>query len=441
MNKNISFLISALMLAVVSCTSSSGISEPLSTDEEEAAFKKLCETRYNSISISAFGDGFNHARYQYKDSIPPYELYDTDQILGFAENMIYFQNPDGGWGKNFDLQRKYTLSELRQIQKEHKSIAPVTYHLKTEEHGSTMDNQNIHSQIKYLCQVYDQVKNIPSVDSKPYLDCATRALQWILNAQHPESGGFTGADVYGITYNDNVMSDALTLLRDIARGNGCFAVFPKETRDKAQAAYEKGLDCILKTQITVTLGDGSKLLTAWCQQHYHENLQPRWAREFEPPCICSTESYKVLQFLMEIENPSEEIKRAVKAGVEFFDRDDVRIHDKKVVEVPLETPVFWENVKRTDTKERVMQDSPGNTNLWARFYALDSRFDVEKDARKPIQGTYPPVLRPIWCDRGCKYVENYMDLSQERRTGYGYTNTNFTSTLKKYNNWKQKNGL
>lgn len=429
------------MLAVVSCTSSSCVSEPLSTDEEEAAFKKLCETRYNSIDISAFGDGFNHARYQYKDSIPPYELYDTDQILGFAENMIYFQNPDGGWGKNFDLQRKYTLGELRQIQKEHKSIAPVTYHLKTEEHGSTMDNQNIHSQIKYLCQVYDQVKNIPSVDSKPYLDCATRALQWILNAQHPESGGFTGADVYGITYNDNVMSDALTLLRDIARGNGYFAVFPEETRDKAQAAYEKGLDCILKTQITVTLGDGTKLLTAWCQQHYHEYLQPRWAREFEPPCICSTESYKVLQFLMEIENPSEEIKRAVKAGVEFFDRDDVRIHDKKVVEVPLDTPVFWENVKRTDTKERVMQDSPGNTNLWARFYALDSSFDVEKDARKPIQGTYPPVLSPIWCDRGCKYVENYMDLSQERRTGYGYTNTNFTSTLNKYNNWKQKNGL
>lgn len=439
MKNFLSFLTAGILAVTLSC--SSGSVAPLANSEEEAAFISLCEKRYNSISISAFADGFNHARYQYKDSIPPYALYDTDQILGFAENMIYFQNPDGGWGKNFDLQRKYTLSELRQIQKDHKSIAPVTYNLKTEEHGSTMDNENIHTQIKYLCQVYAQVKNDPSVDSQRYLDCATKAVRWILNAQHPVSGGFTGADVYGITYNDNVMSDALTLLRDIANGSGSFSVFPQETRNKAQLAYEKGLECILKTQITVTLGDGTKLLTAWCQQHYHENFQPRWAREFEPPSICSSESYKVLQFLMAIENPSEEIKKAVKAGVEFFDRDDVRIHDKKVVDVPLATPVYWENVKRTDTKERVMQDSPGNRNLWARFYALDSTFDVVKDARKPIQGKYPSVLSPIWCDRGCKYVENYMDMSQERRTGYGYTNTNFMTTLIKYNDWKEKNRL
>ncbi|MBQ0051701.1 MAG: pectate lyase, partial [Treponema sp.] len=408
------FFICVFLTVFGGCASSNNTDGPETGTQlnPQSDFTKLVQQEYSDISISDFSDGFNHARYQYKDSIPPYELYDTTQILGFAENMVYLQNPDGGWAKNLDFQRVYSLSELESIKEKNKSVPPVTYELHSTSNGSTMDNRNIHSQIKYLCQVYKQVKNSENVDGNRYLECATKALNWILNAQHPVSGGFTGADVFAITYNDDVMSDALTILRDISNGSGAYSVFPSETQKKAKSAYEKGIECILKTQITVTLKNGTKLLTAWCQQHYHDNLQPRWPREFEPPSICSTESFKVLKLLMADPNPTEAMKKAVKAGVEFFDRDDVRIHDKKVKDVPLSKPIYWENVKRTDTKERIMVDEKGNRDLWARFYALDSSFDVVKDARKPIQGTYPEVLSPIWCDRGCKYVENYMDLIQ-----------------------------
>ena len=74
--------------------------------------------------------------------------------------------------------------------------------------------------------------------------------------------------------------------------------------------------------------------------------------------------------------------------------------------------------------------------MWARFYALDSSYDVVSGARKPIQGTYPSVLNPIWCDRGCAYVNDYNDLSQERRNGYGYVTAAGTKFLQEFKQWK-----
>lgn len=436
-NKN-AFLNAAVLAAVLclgSCLSTSGSDASSVSEEDLKAFDSLVSSHYEAIDISDFSDGFNHARYIYENSIPPWSLYDTDQILGFAENMVYLQNPDGGWAKNIDFQREYTLAELIELREKNKSVIPVTYNLKTQSSGSTMDNGNIHSQIKYLCQVYQQVKNVPGVDSGRYLECAEKALTWILNAQHPSSGGFTGADVYAVTYNDDVMTAALSLLRDISDGKDYFSVFSDEMRSKAGSAYSKGIDCILKTQITVTLDDGTKLLTAWGQQHSHETLQPVWAREFEPPSICSAESFKVAKFLMQIENPSEEIKKSITAACEFFDRDDVRIHGRRLVKKPIETVTLGDRTYNTD---QVLEDDETAPDLWARFYALDSSFDVVTGARKTPQGTYPHVLSPVWCDRGCKYVDDYNDLSQERRNGYGYVRSGGTGLLNAYNSWKSR---
>ncbi|WP_296324155.1 pectate lyase [Treponema sp. UBA3813] len=420
----------ALLTFSFSCSSdnSSPAEKKLSADEE---FSKKVSGHYSEISIKDFADGFNHARYLYPNSIPPWELYETDQILGLAENMLYHQNPDGGWAKNLDLQRKYTLTELEAIQKKNESVPPVTYKKQTSKDGSTIDNGNIFSQIKYLVQVYRQVP-----DSR-YIDCAVRALQWILNAQHPLSGGFTGADVYAITYNDDVMSQTIRILRDISRDDKTYGVFPKKMRENAEIAYQKGIDCILKTQITITLSDGSKILTAWGQQHSHETLEPLWAREFEPPSICTSESAKIVNLLIEDQEPSEEIKKAITAACEWFDSDDVRIKGKEIIKKPHEAVVL--NNHHYDF-EKIMVDDKNALDLWARFYALDSSFDLVTGARKAIQGTYPPVNSPVWCDRGCKYCPSFNDLSMERRNGYAYTVRSPASTLEKYRVWKTKFG-
>ena len=76
----------------------------------------LLKKKYSPVSLKEFSDGFNHARYIYKNSVPPYKLYDEAQIAGIAENMVFLQNPDGGWTKNLDYQRIFTLEELKALQ-------------------------------------------------------------------------------------------------------------------------------------------------------------------------------------------------------------------------------------------------------------------------------------------------------------------------------------
>lgn len=420
------------------CASLSPFSEKIHSDEKsvyssQKKFEKFTKKSFAPVSLKEFSDGFSHARYKYKNEIPPYKLYSGSQIAGIAENMIFLQNPDGGWAKNLDFQQIFTLEELYAIKERNKNILPVTCNLKKQSDGSTMDNRNIFSEIRYLARVYAQIPE------KRYADCAKRGLEWILNAQEPKTGGFTGADVYAITFNDDVMADVLSFLSEISENHESYPFFDDEMRKKAKKAYERGIGCILKTQIAVTLDDGTKILTAWCQQHSYENYAPVWAREFEPPSICSTESKKVVELLMKIKNPSEEVKNAVISACDFFSRDDIKIRGKKLVRIQRQGSVL--NGRYSDYEQRLVDDKNAPV-LWARFYALDKSFDVASGARKPIQGDYPKTLSPVWCDRGCKYVTDFNELSMERRNGYGYTTSSIENLIsKEYKDWCKKNGI
>ena len=414
------------------CASLSPSSEKIHSDEKsvyssQKKFEKFTKKSFAPVSLKEFSDGFSHARYKYKNEIPPYKLYSGSQIAGIAENMIFLQNPDGGWAKNLDFQQIFTLEELYAIKERNKNI------LKKQSDGSTMDNRNIFSEIRYLARVYAQIPE------KRYADCAKRGLEWILNAQEPKTGGFTGADVYAITFNDDVMADVLSFLSEISENHELYPFFDDDLRAKAKKAYERGIGCVLKTQIAVTLDDGTKILTAWCQQHSYENYAPVWAREFEPPSICSTESKKVVELLMKIKNPSEEVKNAVISACDFFSRDDIKIRGKKLVRIQRQGSVL--NGRYSDYEQRLVDDKNAPV-LWARFYALDKSFDVASGARKPIQGDYPKTLSPVWCDRGCKYVTDFNELSMERRNGYGYTTSSIENLIsKEYKDWCKKNGI
>lgn len=387
--------------------------------------------KYSPISLKEFSEGFNHARFIYKNSIPPYNLYDESQIEGIAENIIFLQNPDGGWAKNIDYQRIFTLEELKDIKKKTEvSKQCIEYPNLTQ---STLDNNNIFSQIRYLANVYMQIPE------NRYIESAKRGILWILNAQEPKTGGFTGSDCFAITFNDNVMVNTLCLLNDIVKNQKLYSFVDEQTRTLAKNAYYRGIDCILKTQIKVTLDNGYKILTAWCQQHSYENYAPVWAREFEPPSICSTESKNVVKFLMKIKNPSHEIQNAIISACEFFERPELRICGKKLVKKPHNAEIMN---GRYYNYEQVLVDDPSAPDLWARFYALDSSFDVKIGSRKTIQGTYPSVLKPIWCDRQYKYVKDFNSISVERRNGYAYTTSSIKSLISiDFPEWKKKNGI
>ena len=52
-----------------------------------------------------------------------------------------------------------------------------------------------------------------------------------------------------ITYNDGAMIHALEMLSDVAKGQAPYDLVEAKLRAKAVTSVERGIDCILKTQI------------------------------------------------------------------------------------------------------------------------------------------------------------------------------------------------
>ncbi|MBR4463462.1 MAG: pectate lyase [Treponema sp.] len=403
--KRIVFLLVTSVL-VFSCASNADRSK-----ETEAEWTAKNERAYEPVDVSAFDDSISHARKSFKNHIPTYKVYNPSQIVGIAENMLYLQNPDGGWKKNYDWLRKYYRNELEGQQNSLKKVPPLDYHIKTNGQQSTLDNRNIYSQIEYLALVYQQVPD------PRYKESALRAFNWILNAQHPLSGGWTGSDVYGITYNDDIMSGTMTLLRDIASGLPQYAFLGKKAQAQAKAAYDKAIQCVIRTQIKIPQSDGSELLTAWCQQHDHETLQPIWARAFEPPSITIGESVELVLMLMKDPNPSDELKKCISAACEFLLRDDLVLKGKKIVRKSAKGELS--DLGQYTDFETFMEDDPNAPALWARMYDIQT-------------------LKPIWCDRNRKICDSFNDMSKERRNGYSYTGKWVEKLRSPYAAWKEK---
>lgn len=411
--KNAIYLILALSLVFASCASKKNddktasvapavVAQPARTTLPVPDMKKLAK-EYDAISLSMFKDGFSHARFHNKDNKPEYEVYNDKQIAGIAENMISWQCKDGGWSKNLDYARVQTAEQWAD-----------PFFQGGFRQGSTLDNGNIYTQIQYLALVYKQIPE------QKYVDSMIKALNWIFKAQHPKSGGFRGADVDAVTFNDDVMRGVLKLFRAIADDDELYGFFPEDMRKQAALAYDRTLQCILDCQIKVPMPDGSVLLTAWGQQHSHETLEPVWARNYEPPSITASESCGVIRCLMEIENPSDAVKNAVIAACEWLNRDDIKIWGYELVRKPIDDVVLG---GRHYNFDQVLVEKEGAEPLWARFYD-------------------PVTMKPLWYDRGKKLCNEYNDISMERRNGYRFVYTWPKKLLEtEYPAWKAKNGI
>jgi PelA/Pel-15E family pectate lyase len=120
-------------------------------------------------------------------------------------------------------------------------------------------------------------------------DATMAALEFILAAQH-ECGGWpqrfppTGRG-YGdfLTFNDNTMADLVETMMLAYRTYG---------DARYAAAVRRCADFIVKAQLPAPQA-------TWAQQ-YDFDLQPAWARRFEPPCACAGESLGVMRLLIKL---------------------------------------------------------------------------------------------------------------------------------------------
>jgi PelA/Pel-15E family pectate lyase len=357
--------------------------------------------KFTQIDVESFGDNSRHwyGIFDKKNVINPLPgrpRYSATQITEVADNILLFQKNNGGWPKNYDV-----MAILSQAQKDSVMAVKNIY-------NTTYDNGSTYTQVTCLAGVYS-VTNVAK-----YKEGAIKGLQYILNSQYKNGGWpqyYPLESDYSrcITFNDGVFEGIMELLKDIKDNQPEYAFIDDKFRAKLNAAYDRGMDCIIKTQIN----DAGKP-TAWCQQYDEVKLTPAWARKFEPPSICNGESADLVLFLMRIDNPKKEIIDAIQNAVVWFDQS--KIYNTRVKTIPaprLVTPF------RVSTTDRVVVEDITAPPIWTRYYELKTH-------------------RPLFCNRDMIVVYSFDQVDRERRDGYGWYTYNPQKVLNKYSAWQQK---
>lgn len=350
------------------------------------------ESDYKPIDISLFRDSIHH--WQMKDGRGREdERYEPEQIVEIADNLLAFQNDDGGWAPNLDWLLKLSYDEVFAIRGRA---------LKR----SSFDNRNTYPQIDYLAKVYQVTGR------ERYRLAAAKGLDYILAEQRP-SGGWRGKDVDAITYNDDVMVGIMNLLLMIQNDEPQYKWLDKTKRKQLEESLKRAMDVTLKCQIVV---DGKK--TAWCQQHDHGSLKPVKARAYELPSITALESVGVVRFLMKLKQPSPEVIEAIEGAVAWFEKS--RIDGLRVKTIKIKPNRFEQYTAKID---RVVVPDENAPPLWARFYEVETN-------------------RPFFCNRDGIKVYQLSEVKLERRAGYAWYGGWPEKILKvEYPRWKKRIGL
>ncbi|MBR7209620.1 pectate lyase [Microvirga sp. STS02] len=313
-----------------------------------------------------------------------------------AEKMLVFQRAVGGWPKavgNKKVDYSHPLSAFERastIQDKGRNDA-------------TIDNNATTREITYLAAAYQKTNN------PAYRQAAETGIRYLLKMQYA-NGGFPqyypdfSNYRHQITYNDNAMVRVLEVLRKVARQQAPFTGLDAKLVPQAAKAEERGISCILKTQY-VRKGQ----LTAWCAQYDEKTLQPAKARAFELASLSGDESVDIVRFLMGIENPTQEVRKAIDSAVAWFEKVKMDGYAVQEVTLPSSKKVL----------DRVIVPTPGAT-LWARFYELDTD-------------------RPIYVGRDSQVHYQLTEIENERRAGYLYAGVWPEKLLKKdYPAWQKR---
>ena len=316
----------------------------------------------------------------------------TDEAKRIADNLVLYQLESGAWQKNVYFPAEITAEHKKEISANKKHVE-----------WGTIDNGSTTTEIIYLSKMYNVIRD------EKYKKAALKGIEYLLEAQY-ENGGwpqfFPNAKGYArhITYNDNAMVNVMRVLQDIFEYDPLYWYVPTSLREKAKTAFDKGVQCILATQV---VQDGKP--TVWCAQHDFETLAPAKARAYELPSLSGQESDNIVLLLMDIPNPSPEIVAAVENAIAWFEKS-------KIEGIRLE---YYRNDEgKRDYRVVACEKCPV---LWARFYELDTN-------------------RPFFCDRDGIKKYDVSQIGHERRTGYSWYNNDGRSVLTRYKMWKREIG-
>ncbi|HSE15406.1 MAG TPA: pectate lyase [Pyrinomonadaceae bacterium] len=315
----------------------------------------------------------------------PDEWYASAEALRIADNLFLYQRSSGGWPKNIDMAKPLNDSGKAALLRDQKNT------------DSTIDNGATHTQLVFLARVYTAQRQ------ERHRASFFKGLDYLLQAQYA-NGGWPQfyPDLSGyykhITYNDDAMIGVMKLLRDVAAAKPVYTFVDDARRARAASAVEKGIECIMKTQVIV---NGKR--TVWCAQHDEVTLAPAAARKFEVASLSGGESVGIVRFLMSIKDPSPAVVEAIEAAVAWFEQTQLQ-------------GIKW--VEKSG--DRVVVPDPEGGSIWARFYEIGTN-------------------RPIFVGRDGVVKYSVAEIEHERRTGYNwYVEEPAKLIQKEYTTWKKK---
>ncbi len=321
------------------------------------------------------------------------EFFKTEEARRIGDQVLVYQRCTGGWPKNIDMARRMSDKELAQVLKE-----------KSRRDDSTIDNDATTLQMIYLARLYQQTSDVR------YRDAFRQGVEYLLSGQYANGGWpqfwpeMHGYQIH-ITFNDDAIVNTLEMFDEMITSKPPYDgdLTDKALRQKLSKAFDKGVDCILTTQIIV---DGQP--TVWCQQHDRETLKPAPARAYELPSYCTQESASIVNLLMKLPKPDARVKRAIHGAMKWFEA-------YKLTGLRIERTGWGQGDRNT----RLVEDPKAELPIWGRFYDLK-------------------YCEPYVCDRDGLPRRRLEEIGTERRNGYSWYNSRPAELFDQYNAWAAK---
>jgi PelA/Pel-15E family pectate lyase len=327
----------------------------------------------------------------------PPAWYASPEARHVADNIVSFQTPAGGWGKNVNRSGPLRRKGEHYAPIDDDPSGGVVTAAKGWNYVGTIDNDATTTELAFLARVQAA---LPGADGDAYRKAFDKGVNYLLASQYP-NGGFPqvyplqGGYHDAITYNDNAFAQVADLLATVAARQGDYAFVAPELGARARAAHGRAIKVLLASQVRV-----NGQLTGWCQQHDALTLAPVGARNFEPVALSSSETSRLLTLLMRLPQPTPEIVAAVDGGAAWLKR--VAVYD-----------VGW---TPKGENGRFLEARPGAGPMWPRMVDI-------------------ATMKPIFGDRDGTIHTDVNELSKERRDGYGWYGTGPASALAAYAKW------
>lgn len=331
----------------------------------------------------------------------PAEWYGSDEAKVLTANIISFQTPAGGWGKNQPRNapprqrgQAYVIGE--------EPVRPTgDFDIPSDRSwhyvGTTDNGATIH-EIRFLARVVAATGDTAAKAS------AVRGLEYFLNAQFPNGGWpqvwpLEGGYHDALTLNDNAMISVTSLVGDAGRGQGDYAFVPADLRPRLLAAEQRAQNVFLNIQVRI---NGKP--TLWAPQYDALTLTPCSARNFEMPALSTTDSGSLLVYMMKLPNPSAGMKAAIRTGIATLRAQAIRDMDFAYVD------------------------------------AIGARRFIEKPGALPIWGRYLDLktMQPIFGDRAKIIYDSVADVEKGGRKGYAWYSRNPQKAIDAFAEWSAK---